>query len=147
MIDLRGETYERRLLALSLQGILNKKGPRIYVLWESKDRFGNPSEEWLEYYKSKGWVTYDEISLEEALLKYKGDVKDFVIYDPEMRHTINVAITMAGLYDTLVAHPSLRQMLEGIGYTMKEDLRGRWKDKYQAYEWQLRTCFPGAVRS
>lgn len=54
VIDLRGSNETTRLLALSLQGIVNKNGPRIYVLWESKDEFGNPSEEWAKYYKSKG---------------------------------------------------------------------------------------------
>ena len=142
VIDLRGKDYKTRLLALSLQGIVNRKEPRLYVLWESKDKFGNPSEEWLKYYESKGWISYEEISIESALKKYKDEIKGFVVYDPNFRHAINIATTMAGLYDVLIAHPDFTRMLEDLGFEMREDLRGRWKDKYEAYEWQLRNLFP-----
>ena len=142
VIDLRGKDYKTRLLALSLQGIVNRKEPRLYVLWESKDKFGNPSKEWLKYYESKGWISYGEISIESALKKYRDEIKGFVVYDPNFRHTINIATTMAGLYDILIAHPDFISMLENLGFKMKEDLRGRWKDKYEAYEWQLNNLFP-----
>ncbi len=142
VIDLRGKDYKTRLLALSLQGIVNRKGPRLYVLWESKDKFGNPSQEWLKYYDSKGWIEFKEISLREAIKKYKNEVKGFVVYDPELKHSINIATTMAGLKDVLIAHPYFIEPLKRLGLKMVEDLRGRWKNKYQAYRWQLVNLFP-----
>jgi len=142
VIDLREKDYKTRLIILSLQGIVNRKEPKLYVLWESRDKFGNPSEEWLKYCESKGWISYEEISIESALKKYKDEIEGFVVYDPNFRHTINVATTMSGLYDVLIAHPDFIRMLEDLGFKMREDLRGRWKDKYEAYEWQLRNLFP-----
>lgn len=144
VIDLRGADEQTRLLALSLQGIVNRGSPRIYVLWESRDRFANPSEEWLRYYRSKGWITYSSITLEAALRKYAPEVEGFIIYDPHFRHSINIATTMAGLYDALIAHPDLVPWLSALGFSLVEDLRGRWRDKYEAYEWQLTHLFPQA---
>ena len=103
VLDLRGDDEKTRLLALSLQGIVNRGSPKIYLLWESRDKFGNPSEEWLEYYKSKGWITYEYTTLSSLLKKYASKVKGFVVYDPNFRHSINLATTMAGIYDTLIA--------------------------------------------
>jgi len=142
VIDLRGKDYKTRLLTLSLQGIVNKKEPRLYVLWESKDKFGNPSQEWLKYYKSKGWIEFREISLKKAIKKYKNEIKGFVIYDPDFKHSINIATTIAGLKDVLIAHPDFVKPLKRLGLKMVKDLRGKWKDKYQAYRWQLVNLFP-----
>lgn len=142
VIDLRGSDEATRLLALSLQGIVNREKPRIYVLWESKDEFGNPSEEWLKYYESKRWISYVNVSLYSAIKKYANDTDGFVVYDPDFRHTINIATTMAGLNNTLIVHPDFISQLESIGIELKEDLRGRWNDKYEAYGWQLENLFP-----
>lgn len=156
VIDLRGELTDlmrgkynekEKLLALSLQGIINRDSPKIYLLWESRDKFGNPSEECIEYYKSKCWITYDYISLDSALKKYADEVNGFVVYDPEFRHSINIATTLAGLNNTLIAHPDFISKLKVLGLPMKEDLRERWKDKYQAYEWQLENLSPGCNKN
>ncbi len=143
VIDLRNTDYETRLLALSLQGIVNRDKARIYVLWEAKlGRFGNPSEKWLQYYKSKNWIEdYQEISIIEALRRYRKEVNGFVVYDPDLPDTINIATTLAGIYNVLVAHPKFIPMLEKLGYEEKFDLRGKWKNKYEAYKWQLENLF------
>ena len=155
VIDLRGKLTDltrgefdekKRLLALSLQGIVNRDSPKIYLLWESRDEFGNPSEEWLKYYNSKCWITYEYISLDSALQKYANQVKGFVVYDPDFRHSINIATTMAGLNNTLIAHPDFIPKLKALGLSMEDDLRGRWKDKYEAYEWQLANLFPSCSK-
>ena len=142
VIDLRGKDYKTRILALSLQGIVNRDKPRLYVLWESKDKFGNPSKKWLKYYKSKGWIEFKEISVREAIRKYKNRIKGFVVYDPDFKHSINIATTMAGLRDVLIAHPYFIKFLKRLGLKMVEDLRGKWKDKYESYKWQLIHLFP-----
>ncbi|RKY31947.1 MAG: hypothetical protein DRP67_01670 [Candidatus Omnitrophota bacterium] len=142
VVDLREKDYKTRLLILSLQGIVNRDNPKLYVLWESKDKFGNPSQEWLKYYKSKDWIYFKEISVIEAIKKYKDRIKGFVVYDPDFKHSINIATTMAGLKDAIIAHPHFIRPLKKLGLKMVEDLRGRWKDKYQAYKWQLINLFP-----
>jgi hypothetical protein len=147
VIDLRDADEKTRLLVFSLQGIINRESPQLYVLWESRDKFANPSEEWLEYYASKGWITYEHTTLSSALKKYASKVKGFVVYDSNFRHSINIATTMAGIYDVLIAHPDFIAELESYGLEMKYDLRGKWSDKYAAYEWQFRNLFPYCNKS
>lgn len=146
VVDLRGQNEATRLLVHSLQGIVNRKGPRLYVLWESRAETPTPSERWLDYYRSKGWIEWRRMPLREAVKKYAPLTKGFVIYDPTMRHSINVATTLSGLYDLVVAHPKFVPSLEALGLRKAWDLRGRWRDKYEAYEWQLKRLFPEASK-
>lgn len=142
VVDLRGTDEATGLLVLSLQGIVNRRSPRLYVLWESMDRHCNPSEEWLEYYASKGWIAYSYATVREVLEKYRNEVSGLVVYDPDFRHSINVATTLAGLYDLLITHPDSVPKLKAMGFTVKWDLRGLWSDKLEAYRWQLENLFP-----
>ena len=143
VVDLRGEDIKDIFLILSLQGIVNRDSPQLYVLWESYTGYGDPSTAWLEYYKSKGWLTsYQQISIYEALQKYKNYVNGFVVYDPSTIHYVNVAFTMAGLYNVLVAHPDQITELQSLGIPLYRDLRGLWSDKIDAYRWQYDSLFP-----
>ncbi len=148
VIDLRGEDLKTRLLVLSLQGIVNREKPQLYVLWESKRVEPTASERWLEYYRGKGWIKgYKIISIEEALEKYREYLKGVVVYDPELPATINLAISLAGVYDLVVAHPDFMPMLAEHGLEVKYDLRGRFKDRIEAHKWQLENVFPYCNRS
>jgi hypothetical protein len=146
VVDLRDTSEDERLLMLSLQGNVNRDSARLYVVWEDVWSYITtlpltPSERWLEYYESKGWVTHDSVSLDSALSKYRGEVKGYVIYDPSFRQSINVAFTVAGIESALVAHPDYISQLNGLGIPEIMDLRGRWTDKMEMYTWQRDTLF------
>jgi len=148
VVDLRGEDLKTRLFVLSLQGIVNRKEPRLYVLWESKRVEPTASERWLEYYREKGWIKgYRIISIEEALEKYKRYLKGVVIYDSELPATINLAVSLAGVYDLVVAHPDFTPMLAKHGLEVKYDLRGKFRDRIEVHEWQLENVFPYCNKS
>ncbi len=61
VVDIAGETFERKVLASTLQGVVNKKETRIYVLdgevgkvrpWEEEGERAS-TEFWLKYYQEK----------------------------------------------------------------------------------------------
>ncbi|RLE91342.1 MAG: hypothetical protein DRJ55_05770, partial [Thermoprotei archaeon] len=148
VVDLRGEDLKTRLFVLSLQGIVNREKPQLYVLWESKRVEPTASERWLEYYREKGWIKgYKIISIEEALEKYKRYLKGVVIYDPELPATINLAVSLAGVYDLVIAHPDFVPMLVQQGLEVKYDLRGKFRDGIEIHEWQLENVFPYCNKS
>ena len=148
VIDLRGEDLKTRLLVLSLQGIVNREKPQLYVLWESKRVEPTASERWLEYYRRKGWIKgYKIVSIEEALEKYKKYLKGAVIYDPELPATINLAVSLAGVYNLIVAHSDFMPILAKHGLEVKYDLRGKFKDGIEVHEWQLKNVFPYCNKS
>lgn len=117
-----------KLLMTTLQGIVNRERPRIYLIQNKVDPW------------------YNEMTIPHTLHdhymdifnKYKKEVKGVVIYDPEMPDSINVATTLAGLKDAVAASPELAGQLTASPYNLPliEDLRGKFKDRLDAYTWQ-----------
>lgn len=148
VIDLRGKDLKVRLLVLSLQGIVNRRGPLLYVLWEGIRVEPTPSERWLKYYEDKGWIGgFKHISLTDAIRKYREFLNGFVIYDPELPATINLAVSLAGVENLTVAHPDFKEMLEESGLELKYDLRGLFDSKDEVHRWMLENVFPHCNKS
>ncbi|ASS65798.1 MULTISPECIES: GxGYxYP domain-containing protein [unclassified Paenibacillus] len=120
-----------KLLLATLQGLVNRSEPRIYLL-ESKEegKFA-----WLNDLDVPYKVRDNEWSL---LDKFKSEVKGIVVYDPGVPDSINVATTLAGIKDAVVASPELAKKLTAPPYSFKvlDDLQGRFKDRLDAYAWQ-----------
>ncbi len=129
--DVIDESGDMRLLLSTLQGIVNRSEPRIYLLENEEE--GKTT--WLNdlhvpYVQHKDpW---------QLVKKYKNEVKGLIIYDPQVPDSINVATTLAGLKDAVVAGPELAAKLQAAPYKLKvlEDLRGKFKDRLDAYTWQ-----------
>lgn len=128
VLEAPGDT---RLLLATLQGIVNRTEPRIYLL-ESEEE-GKLT--WLGDLQVP-YTVHDDIW--NLVKKYKHEVKGIIIYDPEVPDSINVATTLAGLKNAVVASPELANKLKASPYKLKvlEDLRGRFEDRMDAYTWQ-----------
>jgi hypothetical protein len=61
------------------------------------------------------------------------------VYDIDVPDSINVATTMAGLRDAVIASPD---QVKSLGLKVVEDLRGKFTDPIQAYTWQLENLWP-----
>ncbi|WP_052487171.1 GxGYxYP domain-containing protein [Gordoniibacillus kamchatkensis] len=120
-----------KLLMATLQGIVNRKEPRIYLLENQEE--GKTT--WLNNLEVPYSIQSDYWSL---LKQYIHEVKGIIIYDPNVQDSINVATTLAGLKDGIVASPELAEKLKVSPYNLKvlEDLRGKFKDRMDAYTWQ-----------
>ncbi|BCW99469.1 MAG: hypothetical protein KatS3mg024_2296 [Armatimonadota bacterium] len=104
---LASRMYELFHAAACLQGIVNRKGPRLMLRVFEADDF------WLDYLRRPGnWL--EKVSLvtyggdgtpEDALLqvatRFAGEVKGLVVWDPAVPATSNVATTAAGVEDLL----------------------------------------------
>jgi len=148
VVDLRGKDLKTRLLVLSLQGIVNREKPSLYVLWKSKYLKPTSSERWLEYYKEKGWIKdYKIISIKEAIEKYKDHLQGMVIYDPDVRATINLAVSLSGAENLIIVHPDFLENLTKLGIKVRYDLRSTFRNSKEAHEWQLKNVFPKCNKS
>jgi len=91
--------YDTLIFLSSLQGIVNRKQPRLYLIHHPTDRF------WLETYQTPnqpfGWLAHTDIvelaSLEEVLDTFVADVDGLVEWDADVPATLNVATTIAGV--------------------------------------------------
>lgn len=139
-------SYDEAMAVACLQGIINREGPRVYVLSSANPR----PRYWLDLFSQEGkWLVHKnrvEISGLDALLKLATDkVKGAIIWDPDVPATINVATTIAGVRDGVVLSPELAtEWLPKWNLPVLEDLRGRFtgaesgSKKNDAYRWAVR---------
>lgn len=175
VLDVSALGYGERLCAAALQGLANRQGPRLFldygpcddpscrrtnsVMMTEEDWFGRYRDflvhndlDNLAYYRGvNGFETRVLEDLDSAVLRHRDLLKGFVVYDPALPDSVNAALVYAGLEDLLVLPPHLVPWAQGLGLAAREDLRGRWKDRVELYEWALRElrprCAPEAVAS
>ena len=122
---------------ITLQGVVNQKGPLLYFVYpETWDfRF---TDEILEYYEEKKQFTFKKLtSFRRALAAFEGKVENYVVWDPEVRTSLIVAFTVAGLEDAIVVTEDLIPLVEEFGMKPVEDLRGRFTgmNDFEIYTW------------
>lgn len=167
LLDVSGLGYAARLTAASLQGLVNREGPQIFLdfgiyddhsarktnedflpdeLWHGKYReaVGYADRGNLEYYKSIYHLEVERApDLQSLIKKYEDRLRGAVLWDPELPDTVNAALMLSGLESWLVVHPEMAgELLSGSSLAVKEDLRGRWSERLELYEWAFENLFP-----
>lgn len=130
-----------KLLMATLQGIVNRAEPRIYLL-ENKEE---GKFTWLNDLD----VTYKVRDDYWQIVKtYAKEVNGIIVYDPDVPDSVNVATTLAGLKGAVVASPELAEKLQAEPYGLKvlDDLQGKFKDRLDAYTWQYENLWSKTTR-
>lgn len=140
------ESYDEAMAVASVQGIVNRESPALYVL----SRHNARPQYWLDLFsKDAGWLKDREQSPIDdlnALMKFAGRrLKGAVIWDPTVPATANVATTIAGVEDGVVLSPQFAdRYLKSWQLPIIADLRGRFtgketgSKKNDAYRWAIR---------
>ena len=122
---------------ISLQGVANLSAPRLYFLyppnWDFK--FSQPL---LDYYKNTRQMQFHELKdADEALSALGKYAKGYVVWDKNVRTSLIVAFTAAGLNESVVVSEDLIPLVQKYGLKMKEDLRGKFtgQSDYEIYTW------------
>ncbi|MDO8587505.1 MAG: GxGYxYP family putative glycoside hydrolase [Armatimonadota bacterium] len=129
------DEIDMRLALGALQGLVNRDRPRIYIGLD-KPLY------WLEYHGGKVWpeIEYDVFKVFET---YKERVKGLVIYDSSVDGLGSIAVTYAGIEDLIPATPELAERLSArFGWKVAHDLRGRWQNRLEAYQWAYENLLP-----
>lgn len=136
--DVVNLSAEEKLLFITLQGIVNRTRPRIFLLQGGEE--GNTT--WL----SELAVETTELqSPWDLFLAYRDEVRGTVVFDPRVPDSINVATTLSGLEDAVVASPGMAEILSAAPYWFPviEDLRERrFSGRVDSYRWQLDNLWP-----
>ncbi len=137
------ERYDITMAAATLQGMINRDGPRLYLMAARPaywlDLFSKPGN-WLAGRERKALASLDDLA------SLAGDrLKGTVIWDPAVPATANVATTIAGVEDAVVLSPELADRYLGKwGIPVTMDLRGKFDGsetgsaKNDAYRWAIR---------
>ncbi len=135
VVDVSKCTRDERILLLSLQGIVNRKQPRLYLILKEDDRF------WLDEMRRHG-DTDESVTITDPLSvvsRYRSSVQGAVVPDPKIYLSPCVAACIAGADDLLIATPELALRLQ---LPIKVDLRGKFKGDAEALHSIRKTLFP-----
>jgi len=135
--ELTSFAWDMRLTLSCLQGIANRRQPRLYLLHDRYD------ELWLEWLRERGDVdTVEWLEVGEAFERFLPDVTSLYVTDPAVPASVNVATMLASVYGGLVAtHNTLDLFKLKLGTDPSSaasglDLRSLgWKKDVDAYRW------------
>ena len=143
--DISGMRGDVQLVFNTLEGLVNRITPRIYLLWASDE--GNST--WIDTLNTEFGVPVKDVSNPwELLSTYGSDVKGMIIYDPSVPDSVNLATSLAGPEGAVVASPPLASILATAPYHLKvlADLRGQFHTRLDVYQWEYDHLWaPGRV--
>lgn len=111
-------------LLLSLQGLANREGPRLYLEYQSSWPWTITKPLRAFYERRHGFSFTQLASASEALDVFSGAARGYVVWDRDVRTSLIVAFTVAGLEDVVVVSEDLIPLVEDHGLEMVVDLRG-----------------------
>ncbi len=127
----------RKALLISLQGLANRGAPRLYFIYPP-DWTYTFTEPVYRYYRDRHNIRFSEISsTREALGRFAGQADGYVVWDPEVRTSLIVAFTAAGLKNAVVVTEGQIPMAREAGLEEAGDFRGQfsgWSD-HEIYRW------------
>jgi hypothetical protein len=146
-------TYDEAVAVATLQGIVNREAPALYVLsTKFPVSLADParSSYWLRLLTREGeWLagrSQVPVTDIDGLVRLTGaQLKGAIIWDPAVPATVNVATTLAGVHDAIVLSPELAaRHLPQWKLPVLQDLRGKFTGqetgsaKNDAYRWAVR---------
>ena len=89
----------------TLQGIVNRKSPRLYIFLVQNGNIDIDRYWWNKYRPGGKWLSgRDTIvyhNIIDLVTAYQSDIKGVVVYDPNVAATSNVASSVAGIEDVI----------------------------------------------
>jgi hypothetical protein len=134
--DVRGR-LDQQAMVISLQGIANRNAPLVYLLYPENWPFTYVRSVY-DFYRDRRYYTFTELrSLQEALRSLRPYVKGYVVWDKNVRTSLIVAFTVAGLEDAVVVSEDQIPLVEEAGLPKVEDFRGKFagQSDAQIYTW------------
>jgi len=137
VVDLTTADGDTQTLLTTLQGLVNRVQPRIYLLLQGD----GTDQTWLDTIGVPYTVHSDPMSL---VARYRHEIAGTLIWDLNVLDTLNVATSMASLVGGVVVSPALATTLEAAPYHLPvlHDFRGQFTDKLAAYNWALDELWP-----
>lgn len=134
--DIHSKLPEQACL-ISLQGIVNEHAPRLYFTFGPEYPF-NYTEDLRAWLEERRHFTFTRLAtLEDALRVFHRDLKGYIVWDKQVRTSLIVAYTLAGLEKGIVVSEELIPLAEKYGLKPIDDYRGRFtgQDDAQIYAW------------
>jgi hypothetical protein len=122
---------------ISVQGIVNQKAPLLYFTFGPAYPF-NHTAETMQYLEESRHFTFTPLAtLDEALAVFRDQIKGYVVWDKQVRTSLIVAYTLAGLEQGIVITEDLIPLAQKHGLREIDDFRGRFtgQSDFAIYTW------------
>lgn len=132
-----GSKLPEQACLISLQGIVNENAARLYLTFGPEYPF-NYTEDLRTWLEKRRHFTFTRLAtLEDAIRTYKDDLKGYIVWDKNVRTSLIVAYTLAGLEKGIVVSEDLIPLAEKYGLKCIDDYRGRFtgQSDAQIYAW------------
>lgn len=141
VLDVRGMPWEELCTAEALQGLANRRGPRVYL------NHGEAADaKWLDIYAERAGLRTEPVaSLPELKTRFRRDFRGVVLYDAAIDGSRYAAITAAGVLGALPVCADVLKRLPDCG-AVRLDLRGRFAGSAEACAWALAELMPRCSR-
>lgn len=133
--DLSKLTRNEQALLTTLQGVVNRKQPRLYLYWDDD----GINKAWLEDIRQHVSIVDWSATPLRLIEKYRSEIKGAIIYDEHVPDTINLATSLAGYRDSVIASVTLA---EAHGLPVVQNLQGMFKTKQDVYQYGLKNVYP-----
>jgi hypothetical protein len=144
--NLAGATRDQRLAATTLEGAYNQlqRPNRLYVVWNPDDQTwlnaGVPRAARRSELPGRGSGAAGQLNA--LLADYGHDIKGAILTNPSDPDTINLATTMAGVDDAMVASPSQLRLLQRYDIPVIYSFVGQsFSSPTAAYRWEFANLF------
>jgi len=129
------------VLLISLQGLANRDYPRVYLEYPTHWQW-ETVRPLIGFMERRHGTKFTRLGLNDAdaaLARFARHAKGYVVWDREVRTSVNVAFTAAGVLDAVVVSEELIPLAEKHGLKQLEDLRGifRGKSDFEIYSWAV----------
>lgn len=122
---------------ISLQGVANLNGPNLYFVYPKNWSYTfTPSV--MKFYENKYHYNFVKLTQPgEVFSKLRQYIKGYVVWDPSVRASINVAFTVAGLDTAVVVTKSMIPAMKQAGIPEVADFRNKFEGETDAqiYKW------------
>ena len=135
--ELTSHAWDMRLTLTCLQGIINRRQPRLYLIQDHYDQL------WLEWLRERGDIDkIDVLEVGQVFERFLPEVKGMVIIDPAIPGSVNAATMIAAARSWLVSTPATGAQYDLPGGSLPDswksgvDLRMmNWRKNIDAYRW------------
>ena len=134
--DIQGRLPVQAFL-ISLQGLANAESPKLYFIYPPKWDF-TYTEDVFNFFKNNRNFTFRQLPTAQAALQtFKSSAKGYVVWDKQVRTSLIVAFTVAGLEQAVVVSEDMIPMVEAAGLKPVADFRGKFtgQNDAQIYQW------------
>jgi len=142
VVDARGLDYDHNLTLLALQGLVNRKAPRLFVV--GMNPFNRDADLfWVERLERLYGIHAEEVDFDGALLRYGPELRGLIVYPVDNSQSENVACMVAALLNVLPVAPEFREQAQrATGLPVSHDLSGCFPNRLDAMQWSLRNLAP-----